>query len=298
VDEKSTRTDRRAYHGGIEIARGGSLAANETPRRPSPTRRFSDRVEHYRRSRPGYPRELAIYLREELGLTPAAVVADVGSGTGLLTRLLLELGTRVLAIEPNASMRAAAERALGGHPGFESRDGTAEASGLAASSIDLVTAAQAFHWFDVELARREFQRILVPGGRVALIWNRRRPAGNPFLEGYERLLVRWASDYEQVDHRKTAGPEVLADFFRGSDHGQARFLNLQVLGWEGLKARLLSSSYTPLPGHPDHEPMMRELRRIFDQAQRDGRVRLEYDTEVHHGRLDDVAPAPHGDRID
>jgi len=250
-----------------------------------PTSRFSDRVDDYIRSRPGYPPVLGDFLHRELGLTPAWSVADIGSGTGLLTRLLLDLGNEVHAVEPNLEMRQAAEALLGEFSGFHSHPGSAEATGLPDQGIDLVAAAQAFHWFDVEAARREFLRILRPGGQVVLIWNRRRVSGDPFLEAYEDLLLRRAMDYRAVDHRKTAGPEVLARFFGTEDHGQAQFPTRQDLDWKGLRGRLLSSSYTPLAGHPDHEPMLRELRIMFESSQRNGTVRVEYDTEVHHGKL-------------
>ena len=265
------------------------MTIENDPQPRLPTHRFSDRVDFYVRSRPGYPQALTEFLRDGLGLTPDRVVADIGSGTGLLTRMLLEMGQHVHAVEPNREMREAAEVLLGEHPGFESRDGSAEATGLADRGIDLVVAAQAFHWFDVELARQEFRRILAPGGQIALIWNRRKAAGTPFLEAYENMLLRYALDYRTVDHRKTAGPDVLARFFRTDRYGTAQFPNLQSLGWEGLKARLLSSSYTPLSGHPDHEPMMRELRRMFEESEQDGLVCLEYDTTIHHGRLEDAS---------
>lgn len=263
------------------------MVAHENPPNRLPTSRFSDRVDFYIRSRPGYPQELVEFLRKELGLTADRVIADIGSGTGLLTRLLLEMGNRVHAIEPNQEMREAAEALLGNHPGFESHDGSAEATGLPDSSIDLVAAAQAFHWFDVDLTRQEFRRVLAPGGQIALIWNRRKAEGRPFPEAYEKMLLRYALDYRTVDHRKTAGPDVLARFFGSGGFGTASFPNLQSLGWEGLKARLLSSSYTPLAGQPDHEPMVRELRRMFEESEQDGLVCLEYDTTVHYGRLSD-----------
>jgi len=261
------------------------LSTGKEPQPRLPTRRFSDRVEFYVRSRPGYPQALTDFLRAQLGLTPERVVADIGSGTGLLTRMLLEMGNHVHAVEPNQEMREAAELLLGEHPGFESHGGSAESTGLADQSVDLVVAAQAFHWFDLEPTRQEFRRILAPGGRIALIWNRRKAEGTPFLEAYEQMLLRYALDYRTVDHRKTAGPDALARFYCTDQYGSVCFPNLQRLGWEGLKARLLSSSYTPLAGHPDHEPMMRELRRMFDESEQDGLVCLEYDTQVYHGDL-------------
>ncbi len=178
-------------------------------------------------------------------------------------------------------MRAAAEQLLRGHPGFRSVKGTAEASALEAASVDMAMAGQAFHWFDIDRARIEFLRILKPGGCVALVWNTRKTGATPFLVEYERLLQDLSVDYRQVDHRNVTG-ESLARFFR--DFRKRTFPNAQEFDFEGLSGRLLSSSYAPLPGHPNFEPMMRELRRIFHQHQVNGVVRFEYDTELYFGQ--------------
>lgn len=248
-----------------------------------PTRRFSGRVADYVRYRPGYPEALLRALVEEAGLVPGSVVADVGSGTGISTELLLRAGGEVFAVEPNAEMRGAAEERLAGHPRFHSVAGTAEATTLPGGSVDPVVAGQAFHWFDRERFRAECRRILRPGGRVALFWNARRTEATPFLRDYEALLRRFGTDYERVDHLRL-GPADFDPFF-GGPYESRRFPNEQVFDLEGLRGRLLSSSYTPGPGHPDHEPMLAELRRLFDRHQRAGRVRFEYDTELHLGRL-------------
>lgn len=253
---------------------------------PDPTRRFSDRVADYVRYRPGYPEALLRVLEAEVGLGPGSVAADVGSGTGISTELLLASGAEVWAVEPNAEMRAAAEARLGGRPGFHSVAGTAEATTLSGASVDLVAAGQAFHWFDRERFRAECVRILRHrhrDGWVALFWNSRRTESTPFLRDYEALLRRFGTDYERIDHTKL-GPEDFEAFF-GSSYESRRFDNHQIFDLKGLCGRLLSSSYTPAPGHPDHEPMLDELRRIFGRHQEAGRVRLEYDTELHLGRL-------------
>jgi SAM-dependent methyltransferase len=263
----------------------------DTPSK-DPTRRFSDRVADYVRYRPGYPEALLRTLMDEAGLGPGSRVADAGSGTGISTELLLRSGAEVWAVEPNAEMRAAAEARLGSNPRFHSVAGTAEATTLSGASADLVAAGQAFHWFDRERFRAECVRILRGAprtGRVALFWNSRRTESTPFLRAYEALLRRFGTDYERIDHMKL-GPEVFEAFFGGS-YEIRRFANHQVFDFEGLRGRLLSSSYTPAPGHPGHEPMLDELRRIFDRHQEEGRVRIEYDTELHLGRL---APGPLG----
>lgn len=245
--------------------------------------RFDDRVANYAAYRPGYPPELLAFLRDELGLGSDSVVADVGSGTGILAGMLLREGCRVFAVEPNAEMREAAEAALGAVPNFVSVAGTAEATTLADASVDFATAAQAFHWFDTELARAEFRRILKPQGWAVVVWNNRRTDSTAFLRDYERLLRRFGTDYAQV--AATYGDEKSLQQFFASGHGVKCFDNFQLFDFDGLKGRLLSASYVPLAGHPSHEPMLAELRRLFDAHQQDGRVRIEYDTNVYYGKL-------------
>jgi len=252
---------------------------------PAPTNRFTDRVRDYERARPGYPRGLLDLLRTHAGLVPGSVVADLGSGTGLFGRMLLDAGHVVHCVEPNDAMRAVAERTLARCPGFSSVDGTAENTGLADSSVDTVTAAQALHWFRPEETHRELRRILRPGGRLVAVWNTRCAATSGFLPGYERLLLRWGTDYREVDHRKTGSRAGLTRFFGHDDFSRAVLPHEQRLDWAGLRARLLSSSYTPASGHPDREPMLRDLRAIFDANQRDGTVRMAYDTEVYYGSV-------------
>ncbi|MBZ5598270.1 MAG: class I SAM-dependent methyltransferase [Acidobacteriia bacterium] len=247
------------------------------------TQRFSSRVEDYVRSRPGYPGEVIELLRHECGLTASAVVADIASGTGIFTRMLLEHGNRVFAVEPNAAMRNAGEDLLASYPRFVSIAGTAEATTLPAHSVDLVTAAQAAHWFDREKARREFIRILKPGGWTVLVWNERRTDSSAFLRAYEDMLLACGTDYQDVRHERTTA--VIGNFFAPSPYQERVFEMIQEFDYPALQGRLLSSSYTPQPGHPNHEPMLRELRRIFDTHQVQGRVAFEYNTRVYYGRL-------------
>jgi len=245
--------------------------------------RFNERVANYIAYRPKYPAAVNEFLRAELGLSAASVVADVGSGTGILSELLLRQGCTVFGIEPNEPMRGAAEKLLQDYPNFKSVNGTAEATTFDASSVDFVTAGQAFHWFDGARARVEFRRILKPGGWVVLIWNMRRTDTTPFLRDYEKLLRDFGTDYTQVNCEQLP-EERIADFFAGA-YGRREFANEQVFDHEGVRGRLLSSSYVPLAGQPGYEPMLAELRRIFDLHQRAGRVTIEYDTKVFYGRL-------------
>ncbi len=247
------------------------------------TARFSDRVADYVRCRPTYPNALRDALVHEVGVSPASIVADIGSGTGISTALLLGTGCTVFAVEPNAEMRRAAEARLGQEPRFRSVVGRAEATTLADRSVDVVTAGQAFHWFSVPETRAELLRILRPAGKVALFWNTRRSEGTPFLGAYERLLKQFGTDYAQVQHRKV-GASVLQAFFGGAFESRV-FFTAQTLDYDGLLGRLLSSSYAPGPAHPDYARMVAVLQEIFDTHQENGRVRMEYDTELFFGRL-------------
>jgi SAM-dependent methyltransferase len=247
------------------------------------TQRFSSRVDNYILYRPSYPPEVIALLTKECGLRNDSVIADIASGTGIFTRLLLENGNPVFGVEPNANMREAGENFLSAYPQFTSIAGTAEATTLPDHSVDFVTAAQAAHWFDRAKARREFVRILKPAGWTVLVWNERRTASTPFLREYEQLLLRFGTDYKEVRHERTT--DEIESFFSPSPF-EARVLEMrQVLDYAGLEGRLLSSSYTPGPDHPNYPPMLRELRRIFDAHQADGFVSMEYDTRVYFGRL-------------
>ncbi len=248
------------------------------------TERFSDRVADYVRYRPDYPAALLAWLQGELGVTPAWRVADVGAGTGISASMFLDAGYAVAAIEPNAAMRGAMLGWLGGNARFRAVDGRADATGLPDGSVDLVTAAQAFHWFDPAAARAEFRRILRPHGLAAIWWNSRRLTGTPFLEGYEALLQRYGTDYAQVA-RRYADDAAMRTWFGAGLRGSARFDHSQPLDFDGLRGRLLSSSYAPKAGHPNHVPMQAALRELFDRCQRDGRVSFDYDTRAFAGEL-------------
>ncbi len=249
----------------------------------APTARFSNRVEDYVRYRPGYPPEVLELLRVECGLKPFHAIADVASGTGAFTRLLLENGNRVFAIEPNAAMREAGGRLLQSFAQHISVAGTAENTTLPSASVDFVTAAQSAHWFDRRRARSEFVRILKPGGWCVLIWNERRTAATPFLRDYEQLLLTYGTDYKEVRHERTT--TTIHEFFAPAPHLERVFDLRQQFEFEGTAGRLLSSSYAPLSGHPNHSPMMAELERIFHAHAQKGVVEFEYNTRIFYGEL-------------
>ena len=257
--------------------------ADENASLPS-TARFSDRVDDYVRYRPDYPAALLDWLQREQGVDSSWRVADIGAGTGISSKLFLDAGYRVTAVEPNAPMRAAAERWLKAYAGFDAVDGGADATGLPDASVDLVTVAQAFHWFDEDAARREFARILRPRGLAAIWWNSRRLNGTRFLEGYEALLLAYGTDYTSVAERYADDARMRAWFGTGF-RGSARFEHAQQLDFEALRGRLMSSSYAPKAGDPRHEPMLRALRELFDSCAENGTVSFDYDTRIFAGHL-------------
>ena len=244
------------------------------------TTRFSDRVEDYVKYRPHYPEAVLSYLQDTYQFTPSRVVADIGSGTGISTELFLQAGNRVFAVEPNLAMRNKAEVLLAGYPGFVSVDGEAEATGLPADAIDLIVAGQAFHWFDPVGTRQEFARISRPGACVALIWNERLVVSD-FEKEYEDLILRHAGDYKTINHKNISDQQIGA-FYHPHPFLLTSFDNEQRFDFDGLKGRLLSSSYIPKEGK-GHDDMIRELELLFARHQSAGQVRVGYETKLYTG---------------
>lgn len=246
---------------------------------PSNTQRFTNRVDDYVRYRPTYPEAIIDVLADVAGLSPTSVIADLGSGTGISAALFLRRGWTVCGVEPNDAMRTAAESALAAQPHFHSVKGTAEATTLGDASIDLVTAAQAFHWFDIPATRLECQRILRPTGWAAVLFNDRRVGDSPLLQAYERLLLEFGTDYHRVRHGNVGLPEL--DRFFGGRFQTFTEPNEQQFDFDGLRGRLVSSSFAPTPDDARYPAMIDALRRMFEIHQRDGRVRFLYDTHLY-----------------
>jgi SAM-dependent methyltransferase len=252
------------------------------------TTRFSDRVADYIKYRPSYPIEILDLLAAKCGLTPESVIADIGSGTGILTQLFLENGNPVIGVEPNAEMREAGEEFLADYGRFTSVNGTAEATRLPPQSMDFVIAGQAFHWFDRGKTRQEFLRILKPDGIVVLVWNDRRTDTTPFLREYEAMLQKWGTDYAEINHKNIQDKAVFAAFFGGASEGvvyEASFDNVQRFDLDGLMGRLHSSSYVPTKDHANYAPLAARAKEIFDAHQLNGQVAFDYDTRVFYGLM-------------
>lgn len=248
-----------------------------------PTKRFSNRVENYLKYRPSYPPEILPLFESECGLTSESIIADVGSGTGLLTELFLKNGNPVFGIEPNLEMRTAGEKVLAKYPKFTGVDAVAEATTLPDHSVDFVVAGQAFHWFDRAKTREEFVRILRPGGWVMLAWNGYRVKSSPLMAAYQDMVVRYGTDYSEV-RREVEGCDV-ESFYAPAICACMRYEFQQDFDFEGLKGRFLSASFVPGPDHPNYVTMLHDLRKIFDANQQDGKVVFAYETVLYYGQL-------------
>jgi len=245
------------------------------------TGRFSDRVDNYVRYRPGYPAALVPELLKHCALDTDATVADFGSGTGIFTQLLLASGLEVYGVEPNDNMRHAAEKLLARQPGFTSVDGSAEHSGLNDNAVDLITAAQAFHWFNNDTASAEFRRVLRPGGQLALIWNQRK-ISQSLQQEYDALLRQWAPEYGAVNHMNL-GDDEIAGYFEQGRMQLLTFDNSQQLEFSGLLGRLKSASYCPPENTASYDSLVAALGELFERHARDGRISFDYDTRLYLG---------------
>ena len=239
--------------------------------------RFTGRVEVYERYRMRFPAAVLDVLRERCGLSPAKLVADVGAGTGMLSELFLAAGNCVIAVEPNAEMRAACERLCATYAGLRVVDAAAEATGLDDASVDLVSVGRAFHWFDQARATAEFRRILKPGGWVVLVSNRRAQDGSDMLREYEDLLRTYGNDYAAL-HRESRSSEGLRRF--GGEDFRVRIAGEQKLTLEEFRGQTQSYSVVPKPGDAGFGAMQTALKEFFARWSAEGLLTLDTECEV------------------
>jgi ubiquinone/menaquinone biosynthesis C-methylase UbiE len=249
-----------------------------------PTERFSDRVDNYVKYRPSYPPDVIDFLANECRLEPGTPIADVGSGTGIFSKLLLDRCFRVYAVEPNAAMQHAAREQFKNNTDWIAVNGTAEATTLPDAGVSLVVCAQAFHWFDATKTKVEFARILTPGGRVALIWNNRQAETDEFAKAYETLLKKDSVDYNKVNHRRI-GDINFKGFFKNGQYELIKFPNEQVFDEAGLMGRAFSSSYVPPEDTVAGQQFKGLLKEVFEQYNKNGQISFQYQTEVYIGEV-------------
>jgi SAM-dependent methyltransferase len=243
---------------------------------------FTKTVGNYKKYRPSYPKDIITLLIDKTILTPDSIIADLGSGTGIFTKLLLDQGNFVFGVEPNRAMRTTAEQDLTPYPNFQSVAATAETTTITEHSIDIITVATAFHWLDADKVKIEFQRILKSPGYVVLLWNVRDQTNSPLQRDYEELIEKYGLHYkDQYAHKFDI--EGLKDFFSPYPMHAITFPYVQQLDWEGLKGRLLSTTYALQPHEANFTIMVQQLKDIYDKYENQGTVEFLYNTEVYYG---------------
>jgi ubiquinone/menaquinone biosynthesis C-methylase UbiE len=249
------------------------------------TEAFSSLADDYARYRPGYPIGVLDKLIRECGLTQDWMVADIGSGTGNLAHLFLEADNQVIGVEPNCRMREAGERLLAAYPNFKSLDGTAECIPINTHSVDLITIGQALHWFDVDRAKAEFQRILRPGGWVAVLWNDRLADTTAFTQQYASL-TNTIGVSEPLLRKILSFSSGLDYLFCNAVPYHASFPHTQCFDLECFLGRARSSGYIPQPGEPGYDELTTKMTDLFTRYQCNGTVEFYYDTQLYFGHLE------------
>lgn len=245
--------------------------------------KFTGRADIYAKHRPSYPEAFIEYLYSKAGFNKDSVIADIGSGTGILTQLLLGKGSFVYGVEPNADMRKAAEQELAQYKNFASVNQSAESTGLKDRSVDFVTAAQAFHWFDRQKFKAECQRILKEKGKAVLVWNS-RDMSNEFVQKCDELNRAYCPDYKGFSggmNHDSSG--AFADFFKDGLYDCVVFQNDLMFDLNGFIGRSLSASYAPKEGADHYEPYVSGLKQLFELYGDSGSLRMPNLTRTYIG---------------
>lgn len=248
------------------------------------TKIFSKTVDYYNKSRPTYPIELLDFLEKNYGVNTSHMIADIGSGTGIFTKLLLGKGYHVTSVEPNNDMRRVAEKSLTNYQFYKSIAASAESTELKDNSIDVITVATAFHWFNPQLTKCEFKRILKSDGICLLVWNI-RDSEFPVMQDYELMMRQYVSNYEEVVGNHYSSDDVIIDFFSPNRMDTVEFPNVQSLDLDGFKGRILSTSYSPKLGENNYEELLIASEDLFNSYQSSNMINLHYKCRCYIGKL-------------
>lgn len=247
--------------------------------------RYSDKTEDYAKYRPEFPDELVDYLYKNGEIKNTSVIADIGSGTGRFTRLLLEKGNLVYGIEQNNEMRIKAEELLSQFSKFVSVKGSAERTELEDKSLDLITVAQAFHWFNKEDSFREFKRILKDDGKVFIVWDDFVRDYNDFSKEFSSALGTYRTVKSNSEEKRPTRNQMIDEFYKNNNYVTTSFKHEIYQTFDGIKGGALSASFTPKPGEGNYENFIIELQRVFDKYQINGCVCTAFRSVCYLGRL-------------
>jgi SAM-dependent methyltransferase len=248
------------------------------------TDKFTDKAEVYAKYRPSYPHEYIEYLISETGLHEDCIIADIGSGTGILSRQLLERGFTVIGVEPNDDMRTIAEQTLNLDSRFISVKATAENTTIKDNCIDLVTVAQAFHWFDIEQFRMECQRILKQDAKVALVWNSRDGSSDLNKESAD-VCQKYCPNFKGFSGGMEETPITFQQFFKDGKYDFKYFRNDLPYNLIGFLGRYLSASYSPKKTDKEYNPFITALSNLFDKYSNDGIIVIPNITRSYLGKV-------------
>lgn len=243
---------------------------------------FTGKADLYSMFRPSYPNEYINYLHSENYLSEGSVIADIGSGTGILTKLLLEKKLNVLAIEPNNDMRGIAEKNLWVYDQYKSINATAENTSLKNNSVDLITVAQAFHWFDKEKFRLECKRILKENSKVSLVWNS-KDVLSPLMIELQEICKETCPKFKGFSGGIEDTPDVYNQFLKNGIYEMMVYRNDLEMDLEGFLGRNLSSSFSPLREEKEFEPYRTALTNLFYKNGLNGKIIYPYITKSYLG---------------
>lgn len=244
--------------------------------------RFTDRAKNYSKYRPGYAQTLIEYLISQIELKTDDKIADIGSGTGISSKLFLDFGNTVYGVEPNSTMRFEAEENLNTYDKFYSIGSCAEKTDLENESVNHIVSAQAFHWFDPVPTKEEFKRILKTDGSVILIWNIRESDQGGFTDHLMRIIETYSADFTKTAEKR----DIVKDFFGNTEVTFKKISNPQTSSFEKIVGELSSYSYLPNEGQVNYKNMIDDVQILFDKFKdHDNHVVLNYSTIIHIGKI-------------
>jgi SAM-dependent methyltransferase len=249
-----------------------------------PTTRFATKAEYYARYRPSYPTHILDTLEQEWDFSAQNIIVDIGSGTGIGSQMFLDNDNVVHGVEPNTDMRSFAEQWLSSYQNFHSIVGTGEATTLPPAMCDTIVCAQSLHWLDHDSARQEFQRILKPNGFVCIVWNLPE-RDSAFGQEYEEILLRYGTDYAQIQSDTWTQRKSIEEFFQSSSIQQYEYPNQQFFDAEGLQGRFLSNSFIPDPSHSQYDTMLADIRSLYARHAQKDMIAFRYRTLMYCGRF-------------